>query len=333
MRLAQEEVDRVIGENVTTADHMNQLPYITACLRESLRLWPIVPMIRKKPRSKDANDFPIFLGKDQYEINKDDTIHAHIFGIHRDPEVYPDPLAFVPERMLDEAFNKLPPNSWKPFGNGSRACIGRAFAWQEATLATAMLLQNFTFQATDPAYKIDYNSTLSIKPTDFTMRATLRPGLDHASVERRIWGGKSVKEDKEKDERIRAASTLNKSPMAILYGSNTGTCESLAQSLANTASSRGYSPSVKPMDGGVDELSKDQPVVIITASYEGEPPDNACHFIEWMTSLKGSPLQKSRYAVFGCGNHDWVTTFHRVGAKRFKLQPNILNCTDSQASR
>ena len=66
------------------------------------------------------------------------------------------------------------------------------------------------------------------------------------------------------------------------------------------------------MDIGVDEFKKDQPVVIITASYEGEPPDNACHFIEWTKSLKGSPLQNSRFAVLGCGNHDWVTTFHRV---------------------
>lgn len=312
MRLAQEEVDRVIGKDVIIADHLNQLPYITACLRESLRLWPIVPMIRRKPRSTDASDFPVFLGKDQYEVHKDDTINIIIFGLHRDPEVYPDPLTFEPERMLDEAFNKLPPNSWKPFGNGTRACIGRAFAWQEAMLATAILLQNFTFQATNPSYKMDYKSTLSIKPTEFTMRATLRPGLDYVSLERRIWGGKSVGADKEKDERVKAASELNKSPMAILYGSNTGTCESLAQSLANTASGHGYSPSVKPLDLGADELKKNQPVVIITASYEGEPPDNACHFIEWMKALKGSPLKNSRYAVFGCGNHDWVTTFYKV---------------------
>ena len=136
-----------------------------------------MPFIRRRPRSKDANDFPIFIGKDQYEIHKDDRINLSIFGIHRDPAVYPDPLAFEPERMLDEAFNKLPPNSWKPFGNGTRACIGRAFAWQEATLATIMLLQNFTFEATDPSYRLDYKSNLSIKPVGFTMRATLRQGL------------------------------------------------------------------------------------------------------------------------------------------------------------
>lgn len=38
--------------------------------------------------------------------------------------------------MLDENFSKLLSNSWKPFGNGMRACIGRAFAWQEALLVS-----------------------------------------------------------------------------------------------------------------------------------------------------------------------------------------------------
>lgn len=44
------------------------------------------------------------------------------------------PLVFKPERFLDGGLERLPPNSYKPFGSGERACIGRAFAIQEATL-------------------------------------------------------------------------------------------------------------------------------------------------------------------------------------------------------
>jgi cytochrome P450/NADPH-cytochrome P450 reductase len=44
---------------------------------------------------------------------------------------------FRPERMLDGKFEALPPNAWKPFGNGMRGCIGRPFAWQESLLVVA----------------------------------------------------------------------------------------------------------------------------------------------------------------------------------------------------
>ena len=98
------------------------------------------------------------------------------------------------------------------------------------------------------------------------------------------------------------ASAVIKSPMSILYGSNAGTCEALAASLAGTASSHGYSPKVIPLDNATGTLPKDQPVIVITSSYEGEPPDNAAHFVEWLKSLQKNDLQGVRYAVFGCGH-------------------------------
>lgn len=52
---------------------------------------------------------------------KGEFVNAFLPKLHLDPAVYEDPLTFKPERMLDENFNKLPRNSWKPFGNGVRA--------------------------------------------------------------------------------------------------------------------------------------------------------------------------------------------------------------------
>jgi len=45
--------------------------------------------------------------------------------------------------MLDGKFEALPPNAWKPFGNGMRGCIGRPFAWQESLLVVATVSETF----------------------------------------------------------------------------------------------------------------------------------------------------------------------------------------------
>ncbi|WP_163827647.1 cytochrome P450, partial [Proteus vulgaris] len=64
--------------------------------------------------------------------------------LHRDPAVWgSDPEAFDPEQFSREAEAARPVNAYKPFGNGQRACIGRQFAMQEATLVLGMILQRF----------------------------------------------------------------------------------------------------------------------------------------------------------------------------------------------
>lgn len=180
-----------------------------------------------------------------------------------------------------------------------RACIGRPFAWQEAQLAVVMLLQNFDFTLDDPSYQLEIKQTLTIKPKDFFMRATLR--REHAIAEGSSRSDPSVTAQKSKVPEAATVST-EAAPMYIYYGSNTGTCESMANSLASAAAGHGYKAIVDILDRAPDVKPKEVPVVVITASYEGEPPDNAVHFFNWMESLKGNILEGVSYAVFGCGN-------------------------------
>lgn len=58
-------------------------------------------------------------------------------------------------------------------------------------------------------------------------------------------------------------------------------------------------------------LPKEEPIVIVTASFEGEPADNAVDFVRYLETNKGS-LEGVRYAVFGCGNKDWAQTYQKV---------------------
>ncbi|KAJ5115834.1 Oxidoreductase FAD/NAD(P)-binding [Penicillium angulare] len=314
---AQEEVDRVIGKRKITVDDMSKLPYINAVMRETLRLRSTVPIngIHAHP-TKNKED-PVTLGGGKYALHKDEPILLVIGKLHRDPKIWgPDADEFKPERMLDENFEKLPKNAWKPFGNGMRGCIGRAFAWQEALLVVAILLQNFNFQMANPSYDLRIKQTLTIKPKDFEMKASLRGGLDPTKLSMSLSGTPAAAEDsgiagRERNQKP-VPTSGNLKPMHIFYGSNTGTCEAFARRLADDAVEYGFSASTNSLDSAMQNIPKSDPVVFITASYEGQPPDNAAHFFEWLSALKGNDLEGVNYAVFGCGHHDWATTFHRV---------------------
>jgi len=122
-RAAQAEVDVVVGAGPVTVDHMSKLPYVTACLRETLRLKPTAPAFTLTPRPEVGG--PVLLGG-KYQIEQGTPVMALLEKIQSDPKVWgEDADEFKPERMLDEPFSKLPNNAWKPFGNGMRGCIGR----------------------------------------------------------------------------------------------------------------------------------------------------------------------------------------------------------------
>jgi len=169
-----------------------------------------------------------------------------------------------------------------------------------------MLLQNFNFRFDDPSYQLHIKQTLTIKPKDFFMHATLRERIDPIYLERMLHNGARPEIKLAEEIPDTKANRLVEAPkklMTVLYGSNSGTCEALAQSLARVATSRGYRVQVDPLDAGVDKIPKDQPVILISSSYEGEPPDNAVHFVQWLENLNAEKrLAGVNYAVYGCGN-------------------------------
>ncbi|KAH7130800.1 NADPH-cytochrome P450 reductase-like protein [Dendryphion nanum] len=308
---AQEEVDHVVGKGPIRVEHLSKVPFLNAVLRESLRLQPTAPVI-----GLQAKEDTVIGGK--YPIPKGTPLVSLFPKVHRDPLVYgEDAEEFRPERMLDEEFerrNKQFPNCWKPFGNGMRGCIGRPFAWQEALLVLAILLQNFNFSMDDPSYQLQIKQTLTIKPKDFFMRAHLRNHMSATTLERAL--ATTSLSDPKKPGKIATPKKPNATkgkPIAILYGSNTGTCEALANRLATDAANHGFSAEVlDTLDSSKEDLPTDKPVVIVTASYEGQPADNASHFVNWVEGLKDTELKNVSYAVFGCGHRDWAQTFHRV---------------------
>lgn len=229
-----------------------------------------------------------------------------------------DAADFRPERMLDGEFDRLPKNAWKPFGTGMRACIGRAFAWQEAVLAMALILQNFDMRLDDPSYEMQVVQTLTIKPKDFYMRASLRQGITPTLLMQRLSGDYATGGGHGQDGVVKGAEVAADGDYAlsILYGSNTGTCQALAQKLSGQCAQRGLRAEVQTLDAAMGNVPTERPVVILTASYEGLPTDDAARFVAWLESLSAETdskrLEGVKYAVFGCGHSDWKSTFQRV---------------------
>lgn len=132
---AREEIDRVTGgTRLPGVQDREQLPYVEATLKEALRWYTIAPM--GLPHATDEED--TFRG---YRIPKGSLIIPAIAWFTRDPEVYPEPEQFKPERFLgpDPAPNPMA----VVFGFGRRICPGRHLAEANMFLVIAQSLAAF----------------------------------------------------------------------------------------------------------------------------------------------------------------------------------------------
>lgn len=111
-RKLQQEVDSVLGGAPVTADHINQLPYVKACLRESLRLHPPSAGFSVSIPGEESSE-PILIGG-KWLVKRNQPVFVLTPGLHRDPAAFGDDVEeFKPERMLEENFKKLPPGCYK----------------------------------------------------------------------------------------------------------------------------------------------------------------------------------------------------------------------------
>ncbi|XP_038934453.1 cytochrome P450 4F5 isoform X3 [Rattus norvegicus] len=117
-------------------DDLAQLPFLTMCIKESLRLHP--PAIDLLRRCTQDIVLP-----DGRVIPKGNICVISIFGIHHNPSVWPDPEVFDPFRFDSENRQKRSPLSFIPFSAGPRNCIGQTFAMNEMKVVVALTLLRF----------------------------------------------------------------------------------------------------------------------------------------------------------------------------------------------
>lgn len=127
-------------DGVTDPEALGHLPYLDAVCRESLRLYPIIPIVARSLRQPTE-----IMGR---MLPAGISVAPSIYLVHRRPDLYPEPDKFKPERFLHD---KGTPYTWLPFGGGVRRCLGQAFAMYEMKLVLATLFQRFDLEADGPA--------------------------------------------------------------------------------------------------------------------------------------------------------------------------------------
>ena len=303
---AYEEVDRILGNDPSVAPtyaQVNQLTYIGQVLKESLRLWPTAPVFALSPY-KDTTIAGMYKMKKPYQI----VVLAPM--LHRDPAIWGERAdVFDPDHFTREAESRRPANAYKPFGNGQRACIGRQFALQEATLVLGMMLQRFRL-LDHTRYRLALKETLTVKPDGFRIRVRRRTDRERTRGPARAASRAGVPAAAP----VAAGGPRHQTPLLVLYGSNLGTAEEVARRVAESGETGGFAVTVAPLDNYVGRLPHEGAVVIASASYNGTPPDNAARFCEWLRGAEpaSASLAGVRYTVFGCGNRDWASTFQAI---------------------
>ncbi|XP_034388392.1 cytochrome P450 3A40-like [Cyclopterus lumpus] len=138
MKKLQEEVDSTFPNKAPVEyQALMQMDYLDSVINESLRLYPIAARLER-------------VAKATVEINglvipKGMVILVPTWPMHRDPNLWPEPEEFKPERFSKENKEAIDPYMYMPFGAGPRNCIGMRFALVMMKLALVEILQKFSF--------------------------------------------------------------------------------------------------------------------------------------------------------------------------------------------
>ena len=143
-----EKLERLRAEALAGED-----AYLTATIQETLRLRPVIVLVIRKLTE------PVEIGG--YELPAGARVTPSIYLVHRDPEIYPEPDRFLPERFLDN-----PPGTytWIPFGGGVRRCLGAAFAQFEMAVVLRELVKRRQIQPAAPGSERPFRRAITETP-------------------------------------------------------------------------------------------------------------------------------------------------------------------------
>jgi cytochrome P450 len=161
-----DEVDRVIGDERPSFEHIEQLAGTRRVIEESLRLYPPAWGFSRRALNDDE------IGG--YRVPKGSLVFVIPFVVHRRPRVWPDPDRYDPDRFAPEQVAVRPRFAYIPFSGGPRGCIGSQFAMVEALLIVAAIAQRYRIVLV-PGQNIRPEPLITLRP---------KPGI-HVTLEKR----------------------------------------------------------------------------------------------------------------------------------------------------
>ncbi|XWS30820.1 hypothetical protein CRYUN_Cryun23aG0023400 [Craigia yunnanensis] len=143
LKKARAEIDSQIGvENLIDEPDVFKLHYLQSIIFETLRLYPVVPLLVPHMPSSDCT----IAG---YNVPRDAIVLVNAWAIHRDPKLWDDPTSFKPERFENDEKLREYSHKLMPFGLGRRACPGVSLAQRLVGLTLGSLIQCFEWERVD----------------------------------------------------------------------------------------------------------------------------------------------------------------------------------------
>jgi cytochrome P450 len=143
-------LDRLVAE----IDAGDGDEYLTATIRETLRRRPVLPNNAPRLVAK-----AIEVGGWQFEPGVCLVPNAYL--VHHDPDLYPDPYAFRPERWLDQSPGTY---TWIPFGGGRRRCLGASFALLEMGIVLRAVLGSYALRPVVGKPELARRRNITVRP-------------------------------------------------------------------------------------------------------------------------------------------------------------------------
>ncbi|NXF87119.1 CP4V2 protein, partial [Eubucco bourcierii] len=167
------ELDEVFGntERPVTMDDLKNLRYLDCVVKEALRLYPSVPMFARTLREDCC-----IRG---HEIPKGANVIVLTYALHRDPEIFPDPEEFKPERFFPENSKGRHPYAYVPFSAGPRNCIGQRFAQMEEKTLLALIMRRFWVESNQRPEDLGMAGELILRPNNgIWIKLKRRPNVE-----------------------------------------------------------------------------------------------------------------------------------------------------------
>ncbi|XP_055681826.1 probable cytochrome P450 6g2 [Lutzomyia longipalpis] len=128
---------------------VHEMKYLHCVVQEIFRLYPSLPFLERICTPTDGKSTYSLEPYHKFAVPSGMSVYIPLLAIHRDPNYFPDPMKFIPERFDSTSWDLAHQNAFMAFGLGPRSCIGSRFGYLQVKLALITILRNYLVEASE----------------------------------------------------------------------------------------------------------------------------------------------------------------------------------------